>query len=156
MSVKRFMRGAVLTALFAGLFAAGMSTLPAESEAGKWKFKASVNKNYNGWNNNHWNNNHWNNNWNRTTYPYNRYDRYDRRDAGAAAAAGIAGFAAGAILGSALSQPQAPAYAPAPVYAAPPPPAYPDRHAYCASKYRSYDRATGTYMGYDGIRHYCQ
>ncbi len=109
-----------------------------------------MNKNYNGGSNN---------NWNRTTYPYNRYDRYDhyrRHDAGAAAAAGIAGFTAGAILGSALSQPQAPAYAPAPVYAAPPPPVYPDRNAYCASKYRSYDPRTGTYMGYDGIRHYCQ
>jgi|GEM_PF-2760054 len=141
MSAKRAMRGAVLTALFAGLFATGVSTLPAESEAGKWKFKATVNKNYNGWNNN----------WNRHSYSYNRYNRAETD----AAVAGIAGFAAGAILGSALSQPRPPAYVPAPAYA-PPAPGYPDRHAYCASKYRSYDRASGTYIGYDGMRYYCQ
>lgn len=27
---------------------------------------------------------------------------------------------------------------------------------YCARKYRSYDRRSRTYMGYDGVRHYCQ
>jgi hypothetical protein len=27
---------------------------------------------------------------------------------------------------------------------------------YCAKKYRSYDRNSRTYMGYDGARHYCQ
>lgn len=26
---------------------------------------------------------------------------------------------------------------------------------YCARRYRSYDPATGTYLGYDGIRHAC-
>lgn len=26
----------------------------------------------------------------------------------------------------------------------------------CARRYRSYDRASRTYMGYDGLRHYCQ
>jgi len=26
---------------------------------------------------------------------------------------------------------------------------------YCASRYRSYDPATGTYLGYDGLRHPC-
>ncbi|MEJ8571066.1 BA14K family protein [Microbaculum marinum] len=29
-------------------------------------------------------------------------------------------------------------------------------NAYCASKYRSFDPATGTFLGYDGKRHYCQ
>jgi hypothetical protein len=28
--------------------------------------------------------------------------------------------------------------------------------AYCAKKYRSYDRHSRTYMGLDGLRHYCQ
>ena len=27
--------------------------------------------------------------------------------------------------------------------------------AYCASRYRSYDPASGTYLGYDGVRHSC-
>jgi hypothetical protein len=27
--------------------------------------------------------------------------------------------------------------------------------AYCAQRYRSYDSASGTYLGYDGIRHSC-
>ncbi|HEY1942654.1 MAG TPA: BA14K family protein [Roseiarcus sp.] len=30
-----------------------------------------------------------------------------------------------------------------------------DPSAYCASTYRSYDPASGTYLGYDGIRHPC-
>ena len=29
-------------------------------------------------------------------------------------------------------------------------------NAYCASKYRSFDPATGTFLGYDGQRHYCR
>jgi hypothetical protein len=28
--------------------------------------------------------------------------------------------------------------------------------AYCAKKYRSYDRRSRTYLGNDGLRHYCQ
>ena len=27
--------------------------------------------------------------------------------------------------------------------------------AYCAQRYRSYDPASGTYLGYDGLRHPC-
>ena len=27
---------------------------------------------------------------------------------------------------------------------------------YCAQRYRSYDPASGTYLGYDGLRHPCQ
>lgn len=45
--------------------------------------------------------------------------RWDRHNGGNVAAAGIVGFAAGAIVGSALSQPRY--YRPAPVYVAPPP-----------------------------------
>jgi hypothetical protein len=32
----------------------------------------------------------------------------------------------------------------------------PDWEAYCVSRYRSFDPITGTYLGYDGRRHYCQ
>jgi hypothetical protein len=30
-----------------------------------------------------------------------------------------------------------------------------DSSAYCAQRYRSYDPASGTYLGYDGMRHPC-
>lgn len=30
-----------------------------------------------------------------------------------------------------------------------------DATAYCAQRYRSYDPASGTYLGYDGLRHPC-
>lgn len=91
-----------------------------------------------------------------------------------------AGFVAGAIIGGALAAPRygygygyGPYY-PAPYYA-PPPPAYygpppavyggpapgygapvaGDAVAYCSQRYRSYDPASGTYLGYDGLRHPC-
>ena len=31
-----------------------------------------------------------------------------------------------------------------------------DWMSYCFSRYRSFDPATGTYMGYDGRRHVCR
>jgi len=30
-----------------------------------------------------------------------------------------------------------------------------DNSTYCASRFRSYDPASGTYLGYDGMRHSC-
>lgn len=71
--------------------------------------------------------------------------RYYRRDRGNALAAGALGLATGAILGGALAQSQA-----APTYVAPG-----SVHAYCAQRFRSYDPASGTYLGYDGRRHPC-
>lgn len=68
-------------------------------------------------------------------YGYRRYDR------GNALAAGALGLATGAIIGGAIAQSQA-----APAYRG---------NAYCAQRYRSYDPASGTYLGYDGIRHPC-
>ncbi len=87
---------------------------------------------------------------------------------------GLGGFAAGAIIGSAIARPYYyggyypygyyPAY---PVYDYPPPPppyyggpaygapAPVGDASYCAQKYRSYDPATGTFLGYDGQRHPC-
>jgi hypothetical protein len=89
-----------------------------------------------------------------------------------------AGFVAGAVIGSALTAPPyyygygpyypGPYYAPPPVvygapapgYGPPPPAAYGapvagDPAAYCAQRFKSYDPATGTYLGYDGLRHPC-
>ena len=88
-----------------------------------------------------------------------------------------AGLVAGAIIGGALAAPYYGGYGygyPAPYYA-PPPPAYygpppavyggpapgygapvaGDAVAYCSQRYRSYDPASGTFLGYDGLRHPC-
>ncbi|MBV9560851.1 MAG: BA14K family protein, partial [Bradyrhizobium sp.] len=50
-----------------------------------------------------------------------------------------------------------PYYAPAPVYADPGPGVDPDSDpvAYCSARFRSYDPRSGTYLGYDGLRHPC-
>jgi BA14K-like protein len=88
-----------------------------------------------------------------------------------------AGIAAGAIVGGALLAPRyygprpyyygsGPYYAPGPYYADPgpyyaDPGAYPadptggDPVAYCMQRFRSYDPRSGTYLGYDGLRHPC-
>ena len=72
------------------------------------------------------------------------------RGYGAGVGAGIAGLAAGAIIGGAIANAQTPTYygygeaAPAG-----------DAVAYCSQRFRSYDPASGTYLGYDGDRHPC-
>jgi hypothetical protein len=77
---------------------------------------------------------------------YGYYPRgYYRRDRGNALAAGALGLATGAIIGGAIAQSQAQA---APVYGG-------NTASYCAQRYRSYDPASGTYLGYDGLRHPC-
>jgi BA14K-like protein len=35
------------------------------------------------------------------------------------------------------------------------PPSDDDAVAYCMQRYRSYDQASGTYLGNDGLRHPC-
>ena len=77
---------------------------------------------------------------------------------GNALAAGLFGFGAGAILGSALARPY---YAPAPVYVAPAPVVVyqawtPAWYSYCGQRYRSFNRHTGYYLGYDGGYHFCR
>jgi hypothetical protein len=89
---------------------------------------------------------------------------------------GAAGLAAG-VVGGAIAVATSPLWAPgyyagtypyayapghayAPSYAYTTTPAYTYAtggrdDAYCAQRYRSYDPATGTYLGYDGIRHAC-
>jgi hypothetical protein len=71
------------------------------------------------------------------------------------------GFVAGALLGGALVG--APYYyGPGPYYYGPGPyvvpgpgPVADDAVAYCMSRFRSYDPQSGTYLGYDGLRHPC-
>ena len=46
-------------------------------------------------------------------------------------------------------------YAPAPYVASGPVVAQNDDASYCASRFRSYDPASGTYLGFDGRRHSC-
>ncbi|KRR29203.1 BA14K family protein [Bradyrhizobium retamae] len=64
---------------------------------------------------------------------------WHRRQHGTGAAV-LGGLAAGAIIGGAIANSQARAN---------------DAVAYCAQRYRSYDPASGTYLGYDGYRHPC-
>lgn len=75
---------------------------------------------------------------------YYRQGWRDDYDPGAAAAAGAIGLAAGAILGGALAAQGSPE------------PRSNTWLRYCASKYRSFDPASGTYLGHDGRRHACQ
>ena len=51
----------------------------------------------------------------------------------------LGGLAAGAIIGGAIANSQARV----------------DADGYCSQRYRSYDPASGTYLGYDGQRHSC-
>lgn len=74
------------------------------------------------------------------------------RHGGAVAAGVIGGLALGAMLGAAAAAPPPPP----PVYYEPDYGPDDDWLAYCASKYRSFDPATGTFMGYDGIRRPCR
>ncbi len=110
------------------------------------------------------------------------YRRHGGGGYGAAVGAGVAGLAAGALIGGALANQQpyygdpgygggyAPGYgygAPttyaAPVYADPqadeaedaPQPAAGDPSEYCAGRYKSYDPSSGTFLGFDGLRHPC-
>ena len=69
------------------------------------------------------------------------------RNGGAVAAGVIGGLALGAAIAGAASAPPPVAYAPG---------ARADWIAYCSSKYRSFNPATGLYLGYDGQYHPCQ
>ena len=90
-------------------------------------------------------------------------DGYRRHGYGVGA--GLANLAAGAVIGGAIaSQPYGYGYGydtgydadydAGQVYTAPIP-AGGDDEGYCAQRYKSYDPASGTYLGYDGLRHPC-
>lgn len=90
---------------------------------------------------------------------YESRHRRDRRNNNDGAAA-IFGLAAGAILGGALSgagQGQRPSQG---ASGAPPAGGHPfgtqGYYNYCSSKYRSFDPDSGTFLGNDRQRHYCQ
>ena len=112
------------------------------------------------------------------------WGRRHHHGSGDAVAAGVIGLAAGALIGSALSQPQPTYVQPEPIYDAPPPPPayYPAPRAYypappprrvtyyrprnlepwtegwqdyCMETYRSFNPRSGTYRGYDGRAHFC-
>jgi len=78
---------------------------------------------------------------------------------------GGAGLAAGAVIGAgiAASQPYYYGYGPyyygpgygGPTYYRPAAPPGDDAVAYCMQRYRSYDPESGTFLGYDGLRHPC-
>ncbi len=71
------------------------------------------------------------------------------------------GFAVGAGIGSAYGYYGSPGYYDDSYYyddssvVAVAPPAGDDAVAYCMQRYKSYDPASGTYLGYDGQRHPC-
>ena len=84
--------------------------------------------------------------------------------------AGIAGFAAGALIGGAVAAGSGPYYGYGPGYGYDYGPDYGydyapgsvvversggGAEAYCEQRFRSYDPASGTYLGYDGLRHPC-
>ena len=75
---------------------------------------------------------------------YRRHsDRLDDDDL----AAGVFGLAAGALFGAAVgaaSQPSAPVAVNNQEWL-----------AYCSNRFKSFDLASGTYLGYDGVRHPC-
>lgn len=83
---------------------------------------------------------------------------YRRGYGGAAVGLGIAGaLIGGAIIGA--TQPYGyygypPGYY-GPAYVAPSPYVGGDAVGYCAQRFRSYDPSSGTYVGYDGLRHSC-
>ncbi len=69
-------------------------------------------------------------------------------------AGGAIGFATGALIGSALA-PRPYYYSGGPYYAYSPAPVVGSDDAYCSQRFKSYDPASGTYLGYDGNRHPC-
>jgi hypothetical protein len=70
---------------------------------------------------------------------YGYHGGYYGHHHGGGGAAIIGGLAAGAIIGGAIAASQARA----------------NNQAYCAQRFRSYDPASGTYLGLDGYRHPC-
>jgi hypothetical protein len=80
-----------------------------------------------------WRHRHWNHR------PHWGHRHWHRRHYGWGPA--IGGLAAGAIIGGAIASSQAQAQA--------------NEVAYCSQRFKSYDPASGTYLGYDGIRHPC-
>lgn len=71
-------------------------------------------------------------------------ERHRRDDDNSALIAGIIGFALGAAIVGTMDQAEHARTADD------------SWDAYCARRYRSYDPRSRTYLGYDGLRHYCR
>lgn len=80
------------------------------------------------------------------------------RGHGGGGAGVAAGLMTGLIIGGLIAAPHYYEELPYPYYRGyyAPPVGAPDWQAYCFSRYRSFDPLSGTYLGYDGRRHYCQ
>lgn len=98
---------------------------------------------------------------------------YHRSNSGEIVAAGVLGLAAGAlIVGATQAQPYVdyrysePRYRPRYVYEQPRRVYYEDYatfepwtrewYRYCSDRYRSFDPSDGTFVGYDGVRRFCE
>ncbi|MGB8401853.1 BA14K family protein [Bradyrhizobium sp.] len=85
--------------------------------------------------------------------------RYRHRHGGAAVGLGIAGALIGGAIIGATQQPYGyygyPSGYYGPAYVVPAPYIGGDAVAYCVQRFRSYDPYSGTYVGYDGLRHPC-
>jgi hypothetical protein len=82
--------------------------------------------------------------------------RYRHGYGGAALGLGIAGaLIGGAIIGATQPYGYYPPGYYGPVYVAPAPYVGDDAVRYCMQRFRSYDPNSGTYVGYDGLRHPC-
>ncbi|MGD9921743.1 MAG: BA14K family protein [Pseudorhodoplanes sp.] len=92
----------------------------------------------------------WRGRYYRGGYGYRGYG-YRGGNGGAVAAGVLGGLALGAVIAGAASAPPPPPVVYAPGYGA-----RADWVAYCSSKYRSFNPATGLYLGYDGQYHPCQ
>ncbi len=97
--------------------------------------------------------------WNYGYYGGGPYDAY-AYDPGYGYAPGYSydpGYSYGPGPGSSYGPGAAYAYAPGPSYSAAPGPSYSagGDESYCRQRFRSYDPASGTYLGYDGLRHSC-
>lgn len=127
------------SAAAAALFGACLLTVPPPAQAapingnaiaGAENSSALIEARYRG--RHHWRSHH---HWRGHHWRHRHWGYYDD-DAGAALAAGaIFGLAAGAIAANASAGSNA--------------------VAYCSQRFRSYDPASGTYLGYDGYRHPC-
>ncbi|WP_319775551.1 BA14K family protein [Breoghania sp.] len=89
---------------------------------------------------------------------HHHHKHYNNRNNGLAA--GILGLGAGMIIGNVLASPRHVAPPPPP----PPAPSYtgsyrpwtPQWRGYCEARYRSFNPATGYFLGYDGQYHFCR
>lgn len=139
---KRPIATALLTAVVA---VTGLAAVPAPADARDKDWR-------------HWRNerHHRDHDWRRHQPNYSRYyQRRWHRRSNDWVGPGIAGFAAGALLGGVV----------APNVYSPPRVIYTPRghrpwtaswYRYCENRYRSFDPASGTFLGYDGRRHMCR